>query len=179
MSLPGIQSLFSGHRIHFWLWANLLLIADQTSKVLFFSRPDVNSRRIVLIPGLLQLRPAPLNPHGAFSMGPEAPWFYVIVTLLGLGLIIWFVLSTPENRGLSFIALGCLTAGALGNLIDRLMLGGVRDFIDLHWRTYHWPTFNVADMAICAGVGLLLLEIFISQPDQDEQSRRTASGRGE
>ena len=56
------------------------------------------------------------------------------------------------------VAGGVLAGGILGNLLDRALRGRVVDFLDLHWReAYHYPTFNVADVAICAGVGLLLL----------------------
>jgi signal peptidase II len=61
------------------------------------------------------------------------------------------------------LALGFVCGGALGNLIDRLAIGAVRDFIDLHWMDKaNWPTFNLADAAICIGVGLLLLEALLT-----------------
>jgi signal peptidase II len=50
-----------------------------------------------------------------------------------------------------------ILGGAIGNLIDRLRLGEVIDFLDVHWFQHHWPAFNVADSAICVGVGMLLL----------------------
>ena len=54
-------------------------------------------------------------------------------------------------------ALGCITGGIIGNLIDRIKLGWVTDFIDFYWHTSHWPSFNIADSAICIGVGLYLI----------------------
>ncbi len=70
------------------------------------------------------------------------------------GLIIWAMLSeqAAERIGLSLIA-----GGALGNIVDRWRQGAVTDFLDLHWRGWHWPTFNMADVAITAGAALIML----------------------
>ena len=74
--------------------------------------------------------------------------------VVALGLMVWAVRSTirAERIGLALVA-----GGALGNAQDRWRQGAVTDFIDLHWGGWHWPTFNGADIAISAGVGLMLL----------------------
>jgi len=64
-----------------------------------------------------------------------------------------FLSDTWEHR----LALGLMLGGIVGNLMDRLRLGWVTDFLDFHWRGYHWPAFNVADAAICVGVGIYVL----------------------
>ena len=64
-----------------------------------------------------------------------------------------FLSDTWEHR----LALGLLVGGIVGNLLDRVRLGWVTDFLDFHWRSYHWPAFNVADSAICVGVGIYIL----------------------
>jgi signal peptidase II len=64
----------------------------------------------------------------------------------------------PWPQRLTLFGLSLITAGALGNGIDRLWLGQVIDFIDVYVRSYHWPSFNVADSAICVGVGCLLVD---------------------
>lgn len=64
-----------------------------------------------------------------------------------------FLSDTWEHR----IALGFMVGGIVGNLMDRLRLGWVTDFLDFHYRGYHWPSFNVADSAICIGVGIYIL----------------------
>jgi len=61
---------------------------------------------------------------------------------------------------LSQIALTLILSGAAGNLIDRIYLGVVRDFIDFHWYDIHWPAFNFADTSICIGTGLLILNLY-------------------
>jgi signal peptidase II len=58
-----------------------------------------------------------------------------------------------------YFGLALVLGGAVGNLYDRLRFGYVIDFVDLHWFEHHWPFFNVADMSICVGVGLLLISM--------------------
>jgi signal peptidase II len=86
--------------------------------------------------------------------------FFPAVTILALvGLLIYFV-RVPSHFTLRLWGLCLIISGALGNGLDRLWLGQVIDFIDVHWYTYHWPAFNMADSSICIGVGLLLLDSF-------------------
>lgn len=169
------RKLFRGSRLYFWILANLIIALDQWSKIVFVPTPATNasySQPFILIPGILRIIPAALNPKGAFSLGPDAAMFYIGASALGVGVITWFMLTTPSDEVLSHLALGSLFAGAVGNLIDRVTLGAVRDFIDLHWGQYHWPTFNVADMAICVGVTLLLWTTFTAE----SASRDTGGG---
>ena len=85
-------------------------------------------------------------------------FFFPAVTALALvGLLIYFV-RVPSQYVLRLWGLCLIIGGALGNGIDRLWLGQVIDFIDVHWYAYHWPAFNVADSSICLGVGLVLLD---------------------
>ena len=87
-------------------------------------------------------------------------FFFPAVTVVALvGLCMYFV-RVPYQRTLTLWGLCLIIGGAMGNGIDRLWLGQVIDFIDVHWYAYHWPAFNVADSSICIGVGLLLLDSF-------------------
>lgn len=88
--------------------------------------------------------------------------FFIIVPILAL-LSIFLVFRKVSDTDRKFsLALSLVISGALGNLIDRLRLGYVIDFLDFHWRrAYHFPAFNVADSAICIGVGLILLDLFL------------------
>jgi signal peptidase II len=92
--------------------------------------------------------------------------FFPAVTILALaGLLIYFV-QVPSQYTLRLWGLCLIISGALGNGLDRLWLGQVIDFIDVHWYgVYHWPAFNVADSSICIGVGLLLLDSFRTARD--------------
>jgi signal peptidase II len=70
----------------------------------------------------------------------------------------------PTHGWPGTVAVGLIFGGAVGNLIDRLRWGAVVDFVDVHWRGYHWPAFNVADSAITVGVALLALRLMARQP---------------
>jgi signal peptidase II len=74
--------------------------------------------------------------------------------------------DSPGAYGLSLVL-----GGAVGNVIDRLRLGAVTDFLDLHWGGAHWPAFNVADVAICAGVALLVLELWREERERKEDGK--------
>lgn len=161
MLLKTFQNAVKHSRIFFWIALVLTLGLDQVTKQLFAGM--VNSRQ--LIPGILNLISREPNPRGAFSMGPDHVVFYVVATCIGLGLIWWFFITTSPKHTVPLLGLGLLAGGAIGNLIDRLAIGAVRDFIDLHWfNKAHWPTFNVADMGICAGVVLLVWYAFRADP---------------
>jgi signal peptidase II len=93
------------------------------------------------------------NAHPSFRV----PFFLVIpiIATAVLGLLYRDLPKTSRYRAMS---LGLVSGGALGNLIDRIRLGYVVDFLDFHWKTdWYFPAFNVADSAICVGVGILLI----------------------
>jgi len=83
--------------------------------------------------------------------------FTVLASVVSLVLIIW-VLRLPRREWLTALALALVIGGALGNLADRVQLGYVVDFIDVHYAGWHFPAFNVADSAISCGVVLLFLD---------------------
>ena len=94
-----------------------------------------------------------------------APWW--VLALLALAIVaalsVW--LWRAQNR-LVAAALGLLIGGALGNVLDRLRHGAVMDFLDFHLGVYHWPAFNLADVAVVSGVALLLLDGFRAPQEQ-------------
>lgn len=94
--------------------------------------------------------------------------FFITVSLVAIIGVIWYLRQLRDDQKLSHLALGLILSGAIGNLIDRIRLGEVIDFVDVHWYNHHWPAFNVADSAICVGVGFLLLETW-------REERRTKS----
>jgi signal peptidase II len=87
--------------------------------------------------------------------------FFPAVTLCAVVILLLYFQHTPRQRVLTLSGICLIIGGALGNGIDRLWLGQVIDFLDFFWQTYHWPAFNVADSAICVGVGCLLLDAFL------------------
>ncbi len=97
--------------------------------------------------------------------------FFSGVTLVSLCVILYFLLHAVRRRS-AFLAilLGMICGGAIGNLIDRFRCGAVIDFVDVYYKKYHWPAFNVADAAISMGIILLILQLIMSKgPEQSEE----------
>ncbi len=103
------------------------------------------------------------NEGAAFSfLAGAGGWqrvFFSVFALVASVIIVRLLRKHPENK-LFCLALSLVLGGALGNLYDRLTLGYVVDFLFLHYQSWYWPAFNVADSAITVGVGLLLLDGF-------------------
>lgn len=104
-----------------------------------------------------------LNPGAAFSFLADAGGWQRHF-LSGLGIVVSLALAWLLRRGvvsrLETAAYIGLMGGALGNVVDRLRIGAVVDYLDLHWRGMHWPAFNVADIFVVGSVGLLILASF-------------------
>jgi signal peptidase II len=82
--------------------------------------------------------------------------FFIITTGIVLAVVGYLWWRLPENQGLAALGYSLIMAGAVGNLVDRVRFGEVVDFLDFHWRGYHWPAFNVADSLLCLGAGVLV-----------------------
>lgn len=105
------------------------------------------------------------NYGAAFSFLADAGgwqrWFFTLLaTGVTLALLVW-MFRLHRAEWLTGISLGLIIGGAVGNLVDRVRLGYVVDFIDVHYGGHHWPAFNVADSAISCGIALMLLDAFI------------------
>ncbi len=83
--------------------------------------------------------------------------FFIVITVVAIVIILYLLIKSKEDS----LSLSFIMAGALGNLIDRLRLGYVVDFLDLHIGNYHWPAFNVADASLSIGIGLLFIRTLI------------------
>lgn len=140
---------------------------DQAAKLLVFGRLGLGES-FQALPGLLHVTPA-LNPGVAFSLFRGHPAWILAITAAVAGIVVaWYVRSWRAAPGLLVASQGLLLAGAGGNLIDRLRAPyQVRDFIDFIPPLPligKWAIFNVADVFICTGVGLLLLAEITGQP---------------
>lgn len=93
---------------------------------------------------------------GLFADGGDAAR-YGLLAITGVVSIVLLCMLAYSHSWAEAVAFALMSGGALGNFVDRLRLGYVVDFIDVHWGEYHWPTFNIADMAINAGVFLLVM----------------------
>lgn len=105
------------------------------------------------------------NPGTSFSlfraMGESAPIVLIVLTSALIGFIGHYLFTrAPRDE---VLPLALIVGGALGNLIDRIRFGAVVDFLDFHIGGWHWPAFNVADICICVGVGLYLLNWYFAR----------------
>jgi signal peptidase II len=117
--------------------------------------------------GVLNLKYAE-NPGAAFGLFRSLPAplrvpFFHLISIGAVFLIAHYfrkLKGAPQERW-ALWGLPLVLGGAIGNYLDRLARGFVVDFIDAHWQHYHWPSFNIADSAICIGVGLLVIDSYV------------------
>ena len=140
--------------------AALVVLLDQASKWLAFTQLEPYEP-LRLLP-FLNLTLA-FNPGAAFSLladgGGWQRWLFIAIALAISGYLLQWLRSLPRSDRLQLAALGSILGGAIGNLIDRVHLGVVIDFIDAHYAGAHWPAFNVADAAITVGVAGILYSV--------------------
>jgi signal peptidase II len=104
------------------------------------------------------------NRGAAFSFLSDASWrlpFFIGISLVASIAILVAFHKLRDDQKLAQVSLAMIFSGALGNLIDRVRLGEVIDFLDAHWYRHHWPAFNVADSLICVGVFLLAVDMLL------------------
>jgi signal peptidase II len=103
------------------------------------------------------------NTGAVFGVFQSQNEWLVAFSILALVLIAVFYRWLVDQRGVHRLAVGCMLGGIVGNLIDRIKLGWVVDFLDFHSRSlqWHWPSFNIADSAICLGVAIYLISAFL------------------
>lgn len=142
-----------------------VFLIDQTSKA-WATRSLRFGGEMPLINGFLNFAYAQ-NTGVAFSMlddhGDNGRWGLSIIAFVAATLVLYFFWRTPRSDDRIMGALALLLAGIIGNVTDRIRLGFVIDFIDVQLGSWHYPTFNVADAAICVGAGLLVLDLFLSK----------------
>ena len=119
------------------------------------------------------------NPGAAFGLhlGPYSRWIFLALTLGALGILYHLYRTTAAGHRVRVLAVGLVTAGALGNLIDRIVSpNGVVDFIDVGIGDARWPTFNVADMAVSCGAILLAMVLWREDAQAEQQANEVEVG---
>ncbi len=148
-----------------FLLSLLVLIVDQVSKVTVASSMHLYES-IALVPSF-QLTYVH-NPGAAFSFLSDAGgwqrWFFIALSSVVSVLISIWLVRLPAALRWQATGLALVLGGAVGNLVDRVLYGYVIDFLDVYYRSWHWPAFNVADAAITIGAVILLVDSF-SNPD--------------
>jgi signal peptidase II len=138
----------------------LVLILDQASK-LYIDRTLPLHSSITVIRGFFNITYL-RNKGAAFGILANSAYrlpFFILVSAVAVAVIFEAVRRLRDDQRFAAVSLALIFSGALGNLIDRVRLGEVIDFLDAHWFEHHWPSFNIADSAICIGVALLAIDM--------------------
>lgn len=157
-----------------------VFLLDQASKA--WARNSLRfGDSVTVIPDFLNFIYAE-NTGVAFSQlqngGEFGRWMLSSLAALAALAVLYYFWRTPKTHDRVLSACALLLAGIVGNLTDRVRLGFVIDFIDVQFGSWHYPTFNVADAAICIGAGLLILDMFWSGKKTDEKAKPAAVKNG-
>jgi signal peptidase II len=145
------------------LWISLLVIVlDQIAKQVALAWLSLH-QAVHVMPGLDWY--LTYNTGAAFSFLADAGgwqrWFFTITTIVISAVILFWITRIPKQEKITAVSLCLILGGAIGNLIDRLSLGYVVDYIQVWLGNYPWPAFNIADAAISIGAAVLILSSFI------------------
>ena len=146
-----------------------VLVADQLTKIAAINHLK-NRKSVEIIDNLFAFTFVG-NDGAAFGLfSGYTIYFFLAVSTLAIGIILYLFHQMEESEIVVPVALSLVLGGAVGNLIDRIRLGEVIDFIYIHYKRFAWPAFNIADIAITAGVILLILRMFFlenrSEPEK-------------
>jgi signal peptidase II len=160
--------------MRFYAVALTVILLDQASKLLIQATMPLG-HSIPIISDLFAIVHV-MNPGAAFGLlADQAAWvrkpLFIGVSLLAIGFILYHRHCRVDDHPLTMLGLSLILGGAVGNLVDRLRIGMVIDFIDVHYYQYHWPAFNVADSAITVGVSLMMLTLILEERRERDRGR--------
>jgi len=146
-----------------WLWLALIIVLLDRATKTVIEVFTVEGWRHEIVPNVIYLVHS-RNPgiaFGAFadSASSETRLFLIISSLVVMVIIAWMLLAGKSDSFVGAAGLALLLGGAAGNVTDRILHGGVTDFFEVWFGTYHYPAFNVADSAITIGAVLILLDV--------------------
>lgn len=164
-NLPA-RRIYIIQRIAYFLIVVLVFTGDQITKTIV-EKSIANGTVITVISGFFNIIHTE-NTGIAFSLfaGASSPWKMVLLIAVSVSLLATVVIVALKSGEITWatgVGLALIVGGASSNLLDRIRFGQVVDFLDIYYRSYHWPTFNVADSAIVVGAGLLIVELLISK----------------
>jgi signal peptidase II len=152
-----------------WLWLSLaVILIDQVTKQIAEAQLSLHEP-VNLIPYFDWY--LTYNTGAAFSLLADAGgwqrWLFTVIAIVVCVVIVQWIRKLPPEDSLTALSLGLILGGAIGNLIDRILLGHVIDYIQVWLGSYPFPAFNIADAAISVGAALLILSSFFSVPKAD------------
>lgn len=148
----------------------VVVMLDQWTKYLISSQMYVGQvKSLNSYLSLYYLR----NTGAAFSflagMGGAQLWLFSLLSLIVAVTIVIYLFRMPADKKLQAVALALILGGAVGNLIDRIRLRYVVDFVFFHVGGWSWPAFNVADSAVCIGALIFIVDMLLHKPEQKKQ----------
>jgi len=161
MSSEAVSQKAGAVKLWWMSVALFALAADQFSKYWMSVRLR-DGEDIDVVQGLVRFSYTE-NPGIAFGMlnHGNVKWLLVTISVLAIAVVLFYIRRTPPSNRLLLWSLALLAAGIAGNLVDRVRLGRVIDFILVYYGKYQWPVFNVADTAITIGAALMAIELFV------------------
>jgi len=149
-------------KIYLFIFVLVLFVIDRISKILILKNFLNNSSSEIYINSFLNFSLVWNSGIGFGILQLEANIFYLLISIIitAINLILIYWMFTSSNY-LESIFISIILGGALGNLFDRYYYSSVPDFIDLHYESFHWFTFNIADIFITIGIiGLIIIDLF-------------------
>jgi signal peptidase II len=152
----------------------LFIYLDQITKA-WATKTLKGKQPITIIENYFDLRYA-INHGAAWGMFGDMQKslripFFILITIIASAVLIYYYRKLKDNQIILQFALSFVTAGMIGNFIDRVFVTYVVDFIDWHVGVHHWPTFNIADVAISTGMGLLILDWILHHKEYEEKEK--------
>jgi signal peptidase II len=156
-------------RLEIWLPVLIVTIDQLTKAMVRASLPLHES--VTVIPGLVDFTHV-RNTGAAFGIlnAVEFPFKTAVIALIATAALVgvgMYAASLAHHQRVARIGLALITGGAAGNLLDRLTVGSVVDFVDIYWRTWHFWAFNIADSAISFGVAIMILDMLGADKDHE------------
>jgi len=143
-----------------WIWlAAVVVVLDQLTK--YIASASLEMFKPVAVMPMFNWT-LMHNTGAAFSFlaneGGWQRWFFAIISVVISAFLVLWIKRLEQHEKWQAIALALILGGAIGNVIDRVFLGYVVDFIDVYYKHMHWPAFNIADSAISIGVMIIIIE---------------------
>jgi signal peptidase II len=166
----------------YYIIAVVVFIIDYVSKKIVSHNVELNTERIPVIGDFFILTHI-RNRGAAFGMLQEQRLFFLTITVVVVGGILWYLhRSYRTGTAMLLIALAVILGGAVGNFLDRALYGEVVDFLQFNFGSYTFPIFNLADTAICIGVGLVILDALLTmkqEKDSNDDGEQSENNRDE
>jgi len=166
-------------KLWYFLITAAVIVVDQATKY-WVATTLQSDGDIVVIRGLLNFSYTE-NRGIAFGMlnNGNVKWLLVAISIGAIFVVVYYLLRSASTNPFLYISLALLAGGIGGNLIDRMRMGRVIDFIEIYYRNHHWPVFNIADTAISIGAALLAIDLFLAPHAQQTAAVEAAEAASE